>query len=183
MKCKTTRTSRAATIKVLVVGIICIGIMGALWQGTEKSEASQATDIVARLYQKPAPNFDLNESRALPDDRVASGDQLAALANLRTAVNAPNMTVRWSNFGGSRRWSGEITMAPPPCSVLIAIQWAVPCMKGHAGRQRVVPPPAMTRSPMDSGVSSGVTPPAIAEKRMSSFRHMTPLGIPVVPPV
>src|SRR5688500_19223307 len=105
MKSKTTRTSRAATIKVLVVGIICIGIMGALWQGTEKSEASQATDIVARLYQKPAPNFDLNESRALPDVRVASGDQLAALANLRTAVNAPNMTVRWSNFGGSDRKS------------------------------------------------------------------------------
>jgi len=87
---------------MIIVGIICAGIMAALWRQSDTSKASPAnTDIVAKLYQKPAPNFDLNESRRLTDVRVATGEQLTALANLRAVANAPNMTVRWNEFGGS----------------------------------------------------------------------------------
>ncbi len=87
--------------------------MAALWQQNDTSKASPAnTDIVAKLYQKPAPNFDLNESRRLTDVRVATGEQLTALANLRAAANAPNMTVRWNEFGGSPDAMYDFTSAP-----------------------------------------------------------------------
>ncbi len=77
-----------------------------------------------------------------------------------------------------------MTTVPPLKSVVNAIQCAVPCMKGHAGRQRVRPAAAL------SAISSGAamarpakSPPPKAPKKMSSWRHMTPFGMPVVPPV
>jgi len=93
---------RASRVWMIITAMICVGVTAALWltDGTTEA-ASNNTDIVAKIYQRPAPNFDLNETRALPSGRVATGDQLAALANLRTASNAPNMTVRWNDFGGS----------------------------------------------------------------------------------
>ena len=65
-----------------------------------------------------------------------------------------------------------------------AIQCAVPCMNGHAGRQRVRP--AIALSLIASGRSIAApakSPPPKAPKKMSSWRHMTPFGMPVVPPV
>ncbi|HEX6126425.1 MAG TPA: M36 family metallopeptidase [Pyrinomonadaceae bacterium] len=96
------RKSRVTAIKVIVLVMIGVAITAALWRQSETAKAAVSdTDIVAKIYQKPAPNFDLNETRSLAGIRIATGDQLAALANLRTATNAPNMTVRWNDFGGS----------------------------------------------------------------------------------
>lgn len=96
------RTSGATTVRMMIVGLICVGILGALWLNGETTSASPTnTDVVAKIYQKPAPNFDLNETRGLAGLRTATGEQLAALANLRTATGASNMTVRWNDFGGS----------------------------------------------------------------------------------
>jgi Zn-dependent metalloprotease len=100
-------------MKVTVIGIVCAVIIAALWQQGNTAEASPSNaDIVAKIYQKPAPNFDLNEARALAGVRVATGDQLATLANLKNAVNAPNMTVRWSDFGGSPDVMYDFASAP-----------------------------------------------------------------------
>ncbi len=101
MNSKTKRTSKGTAIRIFIVGIICIGIMAALWQSVDSTKASVATDPTARMYQQPAPEFDLNATRNLAGLRIATGDQLTALANFKSAVNAPNMTVRWSDFGGS----------------------------------------------------------------------------------
>src|SRR5688500_326495 len=115
MKRKGQRTGRGTAIKMVIVGMICVGIMAALWQLGAATEASPAnTDIVAKLYQKPAPNFDLNETRSLASIRTATGDQLTALANLKTAVNAPNMTARWNDFGGSPDVMYDFASAPHP---------------------------------------------------------------------
>jgi Zn-dependent metalloprotease len=43
----------------------------------------------------------LNVSRNIPNARVATAEQLSAIAGFKNAVNAPNMTVRWNDFGGS----------------------------------------------------------------------------------
>ena len=77
-----------------------------------------------------------------------------------------------------------MTTAPPLYSVVNAIQCAVPCMNGQAGRQRVRPASAF--SAICSGLAIALpakSPPPNAPKKMSSWRHMTPFGIPVVPPV
>lgn len=102
-----------AAIKMIIFSIICVGMTVVLWNVGAKTEAAPTNaDIVAKIYQKPAPNFDLNEMRALAGVRTATGEQLTALANLRAAVNAPNMTVRWSDFGGSPDVMYDFASAP-----------------------------------------------------------------------
>ena len=69
-------------------------------------------------------------------------------------------------------------------SVLNAIQCAVPCMNGQAGTQRVRD--SRQRSAISSGAVIGAPPPPappIAPKNRSTWRHITPFGMPVVPPV
>src|SRR5688500_3148210 len=63
--------------------------------------APGASKFVEEIYKRPAPNFDLNASRNLPNVRQATSAQLSALNSLKTSVNAPNMTTRWNDFGGS----------------------------------------------------------------------------------
>src|SRR5262249_16877878 len=63
--------------------------------------APGASEVVKELYKRSAPNFDLNASLHLPNARQATSAQLAALNNLKTSVNSPNMTTRWNDFGGS----------------------------------------------------------------------------------
>lgn len=112
MKNRTKGTSKIRKLRVATVAIICIGIIAALSQTSSETKASVATDPTARMYQQPAPDFDLNSSRNLAGLRVPSGEQLTALANLRTAVNAPNMTVRWNDFGGSPDVMYDFASAP-----------------------------------------------------------------------
>ncbi len=56
---------------------------------------------LTNLYKRSAPNFDFNASRNLQNARQMTSNQLTALNNLKSSVNAPNMTVRWNSFGGS----------------------------------------------------------------------------------
>lgn len=58
-------------------------------------------DFTAGFYKRPAPEFDLNASKALAGLRQATSQQIAALNNLKAGANAPNMTARWNDFGGS----------------------------------------------------------------------------------
>jgi hypothetical protein len=68
----------------------------------DTGKAAPATSaVVKELYKRPAPNFDLNASLNLPNVRQATSSQLTALNNLKAAVNSPNMTTRWNDFGGS----------------------------------------------------------------------------------
>lgn len=54
-----------------------------------------------RMYCRPAPNFDVNIDRALPNTRTATPAQLDALAALHSTPQGANALVRWNDFGGS----------------------------------------------------------------------------------
>ena len=68
-----------------------------------------------------------------------------------------------------------------------AAHWAAPCMRGAAVAMVKVPTVSSTRSARSSGDAGGSASPmadrSMAAKKMSSWRHITPLGMPVVPPV
>lgn len=66
------------------------------------SGAKSATrDEAARMYARPAPNFDFNLSRNARNMRQATANQLGAAEGLKANTGASNMTVRWNDFGGS----------------------------------------------------------------------------------
>ena len=75
----------------------------------------------------------------------------------------------------------------PPLTMLpIAVNSPVPCMSGQAGRKTGPGPPSLmdrTRSGRVSGVGPSTRSAESCASRRSSWRHITPLGIPVVPPV
>jgi hypothetical protein len=85
---------------LLTAAAAILGTMVSLPFDTGKA-APGATASVKELYKRPAPNFDLNASLHLPNVRQATSAQLTALNNLKAAVNSPNMTTRWNDFGGS----------------------------------------------------------------------------------
>lgn len=82
-----------------------IALTGLSIPATRVNAYSAATgvtkDEAARLYARPAPNFDLNLSRSARNLRQATADQLSAAENLRANTGASSMTVRWNDFGGS----------------------------------------------------------------------------------
>ena len=87
---------------------------------------------------------------------------------------------------GSNPPSGMVTIVPPPKNVENASQCPAACMKG--GMARAVTPGRSTRSASSSArvmwsPEANGSPPPMAAKKMSSCRHTTPLGMPVVPPV
>ena len=80
-----------------------------------KTEAAASNNSIANLtnlYKRPAPDFDLNLASNLQNFRQATGEQLNALANLKTAANAANITVRWNDFGGSPDVIYDFASAP-----------------------------------------------------------------------
>jgi hypothetical protein len=85
MKSENKRTSRKTAIRIFMIGIVCAGIMAALWNSTA-SKAAGPFDPVAKIYERTAPSFDLNLSQGLGAVRVPTGEQLTALANFKTAV-------------------------------------------------------------------------------------------------
>lgn len=101
MKNKATVIGRKLVINTALVIAVIAGIIAALWQPATRSEAAVSQDPLAEIYRRSAPNYDLNLSRNMAGLRLATSEQLSALANLKTAAGAPNMTARWNDFGGS----------------------------------------------------------------------------------
>ena len=102
MKRKSQSSRKFFAIRV-IVAIVAVGVLALVLvqPKSKQTAASSGVDPLAKMYQRSAPAFDLNTARNLTNVRVATSEQLAAIADLKTAVNAPNMTVRWSDFGGS----------------------------------------------------------------------------------
>ena len=96
----TKRNSATRLAFAIAVSFITIGAV--LWLSSGGSNvAASATPGIQEIYRKPAPDFDLNAAQGLTNVRSATGEQLSALTTLRTASNAPNMRMRWNDFGGS----------------------------------------------------------------------------------
>ncbi len=87
--------------KFAAITIFAAVVLTALMMPFSNQKAAPNTDPLAAIYQRPAPVFDLNISRDLPNMRAATAEQLSAIAGFRNALNAPNMTARWIDFGGS----------------------------------------------------------------------------------
>ena len=103
MKRKVNRSGFKTIIKLFVVAAVVMAIVTSLWQPFTKSEAAplNTVDPVTQMYRRSAPDYDLNLARNLQGFRNATGTQIAALDSLKAATNAPDMTSRWSSFGGS----------------------------------------------------------------------------------
>ena len=74
------------------------------------------------------------------------------------------------------------TTVPPPDSVESVTNRPVPCMSGHAGSVVAARLPAWTATSGSGGSVPG-RPICHSATYRSSVRHITPLGMPVVPPV
>ncbi|MGH9942398.1 MAG: M36 family metallopeptidase [Pyrinomonadaceae bacterium] len=75
------------------------------------SDAGREAKSLTR-YARPAPNFDFNLSRTVANTRAATDAQLAAVEALKAGASAPNMTVRWNEFGGSPDVLRDFASAP-----------------------------------------------------------------------
>jgi hypothetical protein len=81
--------------------------------------------------------------------------------------------------GSSRSGTDWTNTVPPPSQVRKLIQWPAPCMNGGASSACSPVLASATNSSIDAAVFEPPKHSTIA----SPLRHMTPLGIPVVPPV
>jgi fungalysin metallopeptidase (M36)/fungalysin/thermolysin propeptide len=91
---------KSPILRLFIVAAVTAVVIAILWQPFGSSKAAPAARL-ENIYKRSAPNFDLNAMRNLPNVRQATGAQLAALDALKTSSNAPNMTSRWNDFGGS----------------------------------------------------------------------------------
>ena len=92
-----------------------------------------------------------------------------------------------SSSSTSKRRLVRETIVPPTAIDLSAENCPVPCMRGQAGISTWPGAAGSTRAVSSSrcaagGVPKTVLPPAPRALNRSSWRHITPLGIPVVPP-
>jgi Fungalysin metallopeptidase (M36)/Fungalysin/Thermolysin Propeptide Motif len=85
----------------VAVTFICAVVAGAIWLPVDRTVAAAGTFRPGKLYKHSIGNFDLNVARGLQNLRHATGEQLAAVENLKSSTNSPNMKVRWNDFGGS----------------------------------------------------------------------------------
>ena len=103
-----------------------------------------------------------------------------------TAMCTPSFSMSSQALAGSNDPAGVITTFPPPNRAWNDAQCALTCMSG--GVTSMWRPCSGTRPASCSARSIGPSsvlgsPPPIEAKKMSSCRHITPLGRPVVPPV
>ena len=134
------------------------------------------------------------EASTMSDDR-SYGSSAAVTASISGRAMASPTTVMTfvfvraaicSTSTGSNDPGRGITTVPPPKSAMNAAQCALTCMRG--GVTSCTAPNSGMRLTIWSGAEIGPSkvvgsPPPIDAKKMSSWRHITPLGMPVVPPV
>ena len=107
---KVNNSIKSLTVALLVWAIV-LTVLFFPKTKTEAAANNTAADLTA-LYKRPAPNYDLNLANGLGAIRQATGEQLNALAGLKAATNAPEMTVRWNDFGGSPDVIYDFASAP-----------------------------------------------------------------------
>ena len=91
-----------------------------------------------------------------------------------------------SRSSTSRPRLSRVTAQPPPDMTMSWVMHPVPCMSGQAGRPTVPGPCTRSRMMPMSGSPSRTRaskPAPTTLRKRSSCRHITPFGMPVVPPV
>ena len=94
----------------------------------------------------------------------------------------PSRSIASRSSAASKLRLSSVTMEPPKLIAERPGKFPVPCICGQAG-QNLGPGPGNSRS--DTSPSSGIGFPSAPESTTmrSSCRHITPFGMPVVPPV
>ncbi len=100
------------TSAVLVWAIVLTGLILPYSQTAQAAINPSNINTLTDLYRRSAPNFDLNLSRNLPNLRQATAEQTAALTSLKNSANAPDLTARWNDFGGSPDVMYDFASAP-----------------------------------------------------------------------
>jgi hypothetical protein len=112
------RRARTILVKVSVFMLVAAFVVTATYLPRPTAAAAGATSapqtdgLGFNMYGRPAPNFDLNLSRAAAPLRAATADQLAAVETLKANSSATDMTVRWNDFGGSPDVIRDFASAP-----------------------------------------------------------------------
>src|SRR5688500_11085804 len=101
MKNESGRSKIYFRLRLAAVLVVLAAAVFYVWQPASTQKAASQADALKRIYDRPAPDFDLNESVNLPNARLATSEQLSALNALKSSTNATNMTARWNDFGGS----------------------------------------------------------------------------------
>jgi hypothetical protein len=102
MRRNTNRKSKRAGFTILMALLGSAFVIASIYSPIRTAQAGSTTPASsAELYKRLVPNYDLNATRALQNMRAATSQQLTALENLKAATNAPQMTARWNDFGGS----------------------------------------------------------------------------------
>jgi Zn-dependent metalloprotease len=101
MKTKANNENKNTLIRLAIFGLVWAVIIAGIWLPLRKTEAAPNTNSLPNLYQRSAPDFDYNLANNLQNLRQATSEQIAALDQLKVASNAPNMQMRWNDFGGS----------------------------------------------------------------------------------
>ncbi len=101
MKNKANNENRFNFIRLAIFGLILSVIVAGFWFPSIETKAAPNHNSLPDLYKRSAPDFDFNLSRNLQNLRQATGEQIAALDGLKAASNAPNLQMRWNDFGGS----------------------------------------------------------------------------------
>ena len=95
-------------------------------------------------------------------------------------------TVSHTSWGSSE--PGRRTTFPPANSHDRLVHCPAACISGATGRKMAIDASGVMRSTISSGVVMAPcmrdgSPPPMQEWKASSWRHTTPFGMPVVPPV
>ncbi|HEX8459539.1 MAG TPA: M4 family metallopeptidase [Pyrinomonadaceae bacterium] len=112
------RRARTIRVKVFTFMLVAAFVAAATYVPRPATVAAAATTapqtggLGFRMYGRPAPNFDLNLSRAAANLRRATADQMAAVETLKANSNAAGLTVRWNDFGGSPDVLRDFASAP-----------------------------------------------------------------------
>jgi hypothetical protein len=111
---------------------------------------------------------------------------LAKTSPTMTRTLAFSRTTRSNSSSARNDGDSRSAMDPPPMSPPKEVSAPVPCMSGHAGQLTAPAPWARMAMRTSSSVPSfgrGFGLPPFSSPNRSSWRHMTPFGMPVVPPV
>ncbi len=139
--------------------------------------------------------FNCDRSYGVPAAAAASMARMIGLAKASPTmvmlVTDSFCTVRSTSSGSSERLWRVTTAAPPSCGIIAPSHTPVPCISGAHGIEMSPPPASMM--PFTSGAMSvasvGAARPSIGRPSWANdwvrlpMSYITPLGMPVVPPV
>ncbi len=142
--------------------------------------------FVSSLHMTPDDTIPSSVGRCQRRGSLSSASKIGfanASPTIAIVFTFSRSTASRSSVASNRRDS-SVTTEPPTASMPIELNAPVPCMRGQAGRWTGPGPFTVLRTP-SRPPSSGTRMmfPLFNLANRSSWRHMTPLGTPVVPPV